>query len=92
MAAKTSNLSKGRLWSVLERFEGNPIIIPEPTHCWESKAVFNPAAIYEGGKVHILYRALGDTDTSVIGYVSSIDGFHIDERLDPPAHVPWGAI
>ena len=88
MATKKSNQGKGRLPPVLKRFEGNPILRPEPKHWWESKAVFNPAAIYEGGKVHILYRALGDTDTSVIGYASSLDGFHIDERLDKPVYVP----
>ena len=88
MAAKQSNQGKGRIQPVLERFQGNPILRPETSHWWESKAVFNPAAIYEGGKVHILYRALGDTDTSVIGYASSRDGFHIDERLDEPVYVP----
>ena len=88
MAPKKSNQGKGRIQPVLQRFPGNPILRPETTHWWESKAVFNPAAIYEGGKVHILYRALGDTDTSVIGYASSRDGFQIDERLDEPVYVP----
>ncbi len=88
MAPKKSNQGKRRIQPILERFQGNPILKPETTHWWESKAVFNPAAIYEGGKVHILYRALGDTDTSVIGYASSRDGFHIDERLDQPVYVP----
>jgi predicted GH43/DUF377 family glycosyl hydrolase len=88
MAPKKSNQVTGKIQPVLKRFEGNPILRPETTHWWESKAVFNPAAIYEGGKVHILYRALGDTDTSVIGYASSRDGFHIDERLDEPVYVP----
>jgi len=88
MAPKKSNQVTGTIQPVLKRYEGNPILKPETTHWWESKAVFNPAAIYEGGKVHILYRALGDTDTSVIGYASSTDGFHIDERLDKPVYVP----
>jgi predicted GH43/DUF377 family glycosyl hydrolase len=88
MAPKTSTKGAGRIQPVLKRYEGNPILRPEPKHWWESKAVFNPAAIYEGGKVHILYRALGDTDTSVLGYASSSDGFHIDERLDQPVYVP----
>jgi predicted GH43/DUF377 family glycosyl hydrolase len=88
MAPGKKNQEQGRIQPVLKRFEGNPILRPETTHWWESKAVFNPAAIYEGGKVHILYRALGDTDTSVIGYASSTDGFHIDERLDRPVYVP----
>jgi predicted GH43/DUF377 family glycosyl hydrolase len=73
---------------ILERFDGNPILEPQLNHWWESKAVFNPGAIYEDGKVHILYRAIGDSDISVLGYASSTDGFHIDERLDTPVYVP----
>ncbi len=72
----------------LERFEDNPILRPDSKHRWETKAVFNPAAIYEGGKVHILYRAIGETDVSVLGYASSFDGLHIHERLDKPAYIP----
>ena len=72
----------------LERFDNNPILRPDYKHAWETKAVFNPAAIYEGGKVHILYRAIGETDVSVLGYASSLDGLHIQERLDKPVYVP----
>jgi predicted GH43/DUF377 family glycosyl hydrolase len=74
-------------WSV-ERFDGNPILEPKPEHRWESKAVFNPAALYEAGQVHLFYRAIGDTDTSVLGYASSVDGLHFNERLEKPAYVP----
>jgi predicted GH43/DUF377 family glycosyl hydrolase len=35
-----------------------------------------------------VYRAIGDSDVSVLGYASSIDGFHVDERLDKPIYVP----
>jgi beta-1,2-mannobiose phosphorylase / 1,2-beta-oligomannan phosphorylase len=73
---------------VLERFINNPIFKPHPRHPWESKAVFNPAAIYEGGKVHLLYRALGDTDVSTLGYASSTDGLNFNERLPYPVYVP----
>ena len=73
---------------VLKRFEGNPILAPQPRHWWESKAVFNPGALYEGGKVHIVYRAIGDSDVSVFGYASSVNGFQISERLDEPVYVP----
>ena len=72
----------------LERFEGNPILKPDNKHPWEIKSVFNPAAIYEGGMVHLLYRAIGETDVSVLGYASSLDGLHINERLDKPVYVP----
>lgn len=72
----------------LERFSGNPILKPKPEHEWESKAVFNPAAIYEGGKVHLVYRAMSKSDISVMGYASSRDGFNFDERLDSVIYAP----
>jgi len=72
----------------LKRYEKNPIIKPNSKHPWEAKATFNAGAIYEGGKIHILYRAMSDDNTSVIGYASSRDGFTIDERLAEPAYVP----
>ena len=55
---------------------------------WESKATFNPAAVYESGKVHLVYRAIGDQDISVLGYAASKDGIHIDERLKQPIYTP----
>jgi predicted GH43/DUF377 family glycosyl hydrolase len=88
MALKKRRQEHVRLPPVLERFEGNPILKPDTRFWWETKAVFNPAAIYESGKVHILYRAIGETDNSLLGYASSLDGFHIDERPDKPAYVP----
>jgi predicted GH43/DUF377 family glycosyl hydrolase len=72
----------------LERFDENPILEPEPKHWWESKATFNPGALYEAGKAHLVYRAIGDSDVSVLGYASSADGLHIDERLPEPIYVP----
>jgi len=66
----------------------NPIISPIKENKWESKATFNPAAIYLGGKIHILYRTLSNDNTSFIGYASSKDGFSILERLPEPIYVP----
>jgi len=83
---KTAKIAKIQL--LLERFDGNPILKPDPKHFWENKAVFNPAAIYENGKVHIVYRAIGESDVSVLGHSSSFDGLHINERLDEPIYVP----
>ena len=71
-----------------KRFEGNPIIVPDQNHPWESKATFNPAAINLGGKTHILYRALSNDNTSTIGYAASVDGVKITERLSEPIYVP----
>ncbi|PID51926.1 MAG: hypothetical protein CR972_04445 [Candidatus Moraniibacteriota bacterium] len=71
-----------------ERFEGNPII--EPTHSgdWESKYVLNPTAIYDEGKIHILYRAQDDEDTSRIGYATTEDGFHLTYQHPEPIYLP----
>lgn len=69
---------------ILEKFKENPLLQPIPQHPWESRATFNPAAVYEGGKVHIVYRAIGDDNISVLGHASSKDGVHIHERLQEP--------
>jgi predicted GH43/DUF377 family glycosyl hydrolase len=70
----------------LLRFVHNPILSPDPSHWWESQAVFNPAAIVVGDRVHLLYRALGDDGISRIGYASSSDGIHFDQRLPHPVY------
>lgn len=72
----------------LTRHHKNPIIVPHDKNVWETKATFNPAAVYVGGKVHLLYRAIGDNDVSVLGYAGSKDGYHFDERHDEPAYIP----
>lgn len=74
--------------SRFKRFVGNPIILPKTQNPWEAKATFNPAAIFLGGKTHILYRALSNDNTSSFGYVSSKNGFDIDERLEEPVYFP----
>lgn len=66
----------------------NPIITPEPSHPWEKKATFNAAALDLGGSIHLLYRAMGSDNTSVLGYARSEDGVHIDERSSEPAYAP----
>jgi predicted GH43/DUF377 family glycosyl hydrolase len=72
----------------LKRSNKNPIIEPIAEHSWESKATFNPAAFYEDGRVHIVYRAMSDDNTSVMGYATSKDGIHIDTREKEPIYVP----
>jgi predicted GH43/DUF377 family glycosyl hydrolase len=48
------------------RAKENPILKPVPEHHeWEKNATFNAAAIDLKGTVHILYRAMGDDNTSV---------------------------
>jgi predicted GH43/DUF377 family glycosyl hydrolase len=72
----------------LERNPKNPILEPIESNSWENRSAFNPGAIYLGGKVHLLYRAMGNDNISVCGYASSVDGFKIDERLPEPVYVP----
>lgn len=73
---------------ILVRYEGNPIISPIQEHNWESKYTFNAGAILIDNKVYILYRAMGDDETSVLGLAVSSDGLHIDERLSTPVYMP----
>ena len=89
-------LKSGKLIKV-NRAKKNPIISPIKEHSWESKATFNPAAIYlEGpeklrngaGKVHIVYRAMSEDNTSSFGYATSKDGIHIDYRSPKPIYTP----
>ncbi|KON29461.1 hypothetical protein AC480_03085 [miscellaneous Crenarchaeota group archaeon SMTZ1-55] len=72
----------------MNRFNGNPILAPLPQNAWESRMVFNAAAIYAESKVHILYRAMGNDGVSRLGYAASSDGYHIDERLPSPVFEP----
>lgn len=72
----------------LKKSAQNPIITPRSNRRWESRATFNSAAIYEDGKIHFVYRALGDSDLSVLGYATSKDGITIDYRSDEPIYIP----
>jgi len=62
----------------------NPIIEPR-FYAWESKATFNPTAFHDNGKIHLIYRAIGEDDISVLGYASTFNGYKIEERL--PYHI-----
>lgn len=73
---------------VFNRYEKNPILKPLKRNKWEDKAVFNPAAVDVAGNVHIVYRAMGSDDTSVMGYAISKNGKEITERIKHPIYVP----
>ncbi len=74
--------------SFAERSAHNPILAPIAEHPWESKAVFNAAAIDIDDTIHLLYRAMGSDNTSVLGYATTKNGETITERLPEPAYVP----
>lgn len=63
------------------KFPYNPILKPIPEHPWESKAVYNPAAVAIDDVVYIVYRTMSEDNQSYIGLAISADGRHIDERL-----------
>lgn len=73
---------------LLKKERKNPVIAPLSHNEWESVATFNPAAIYENGRIHLFYRAHGPNGMSVIGYASSEDGIHFDERSPEPVYIP----
>ncbi len=74
----------------LRRLSSEPVLKPEADHDWEAGAVFNCAAIYDRGFVHLIYRA---TDISSngedgkyinnLGYAASTDGIHFN-RMEVP--------
>jgi predicted GH43/DUF377 family glycosyl hydrolase len=72
----------------MKRFKGNPILTPIYDHAWESRMVFNAAALDVDNCVHIVYRAMGNDGVSRLGYARSSDGFHIDERWSTPIFEP----
>ncbi len=79
-----------RVTPALTRAHTNPVLAPREGFNWEIRGAFNPAAIYLGGRVHLLYRAEGEDGQSVLGYASSSDGIDFDDRLEYPVYVPRG--
>ena len=67
---------------------GTPLLSPLSSHAWESKAVLNPGAFYDGEKIFLLYRAMSSDNTSVLGMAQSFDGITITKRNEIPIYVP----
>ncbi len=84
--SKPRTKKKEGLKITVKRVDENPVMRPVAGHWWESEAVFNPAAFVDHGRVHLLYRAVGGDGVSRIGYASSADGIHFDERLPYPVY------
>ncbi len=70
----------------LKRSKKNPIIEPISHRHWASKATFNPTALFHNGKVHIIYRAIGESDNSVLGYAISNNGFAVSDSFPTPVY------
>ena len=68
----------------LDRSKVNPILVPDESNWWESKAVFNCSVLNDGKTIHMLYRAIGEYSNYVsrIGYASSNDGLSFIRRKE----------
>ncbi|KAF4961109.1 hypothetical protein FSARC_10273 [Fusarium sarcochroum] len=76
-----------------EKYAGNPLLVPNPKHEFESCYIYNAAAIVLDDTVFLLYRAQNVDLKSSIGLAWSTDGLNFT-RLDRPvleASEPWEA-
>jgi predicted GH43/DUF377 family glycosyl hydrolase len=76
----------------LQRYEGNPILSPNPKNEWESAVTTNPGAWYdaEAKEVNVLYRAAGYDPRHKIyfGLAKSKDGYNFERVADEPIFGP----
>ena len=74
-----------------KKYEGNPILSPNPANQWEERCVLNPGVIYDEGKQEfvMLYRAAGNDERHqiVLGLATSKDGINFTRQSDVPAFV-----
>jgi beta-1,2-mannobiose phosphorylase / 1,2-beta-oligomannan phosphorylase len=77
-----SDSTYGSGTAALKRYSKNPILLPNKDTWWESEAVFNPAILYDGKEVHMLYRAIGEYERYIsrFGYACSTDGFNFERK------------
>jgi len=80
-------LDPGRPARTFLRAPQNPILTPRGSG-FESRNVFNPAAVDLNGSTYLLYRAMDKASTSTIGLAVSSDGTTIGERLETPVYTP----
>ncbi len=79
---------------ILKRCSQDPILGPIKDHSWESKMVFNPAAVLKNNKVYLVYRARGEDKhhgvlISRLGLaILKEDGITIEKRYQNPIYEP----
>lgn len=73
---------------IFKKYEGNPILHPNPANAWEERCVLNPAVVYdqEKQKFVMLYRAAGNDKRHQIslGLAESSDGVHFERVGNAP--------
>jgi predicted GH43/DUF377 family glycosyl hydrolase len=94
-AAAVDGLGVGYPLGPFTRDPANPILRPS-NRIWDSRFVFNPAAVVKDRLVQLLYRAQGPDGQSSIGLATSSDGVHFTRRNKPvmvatePYELPGG--
>lgn len=70
----------------LKKYEGNPILKPNPDNAWESLCVLNPGVCMYEDKFYMLYRAAGyDEEHKInLGLAVSDDGKNFVRQSDKP--------
>lgn len=74
-----------------QRYEQNPIVLPDSNNHWESEATFNPTAVVHDGKIYLLYRAEGLYDgisISTLCLAISDDGYNFKKHENNPVIKP----
>src|SRR5579864_220027 len=74
----------------LKRFDGNPVLKPDPLRSWEREGVFNPGVVLWNDEIIMLYRAVGERDDymSHLGLATSRDGFTFERVGNEPVFGP----
>jgi len=76
----------------LTRYQGNPVISPNPKNAWESQVTTNPGVWYDEakGEVLMIYRAAGgDAEHKVyFGLARSTNGYDFERLSDEPIFGP----
>ncbi len=78
----------------LKRYEKNPILEPIQENRWETKMVFNCAAVYKNNKIYLIYRGRGedmaeDIPISKLGLaIFKKDGVTLEKRYKKPVFEP----
>lgn len=74
------------MFDLIKRWDGNPILSPNPDLPWATEQARNPGAVWDGQKVHMLYTtsaSFGKGGDMVLGYAQSSDGFNFETATEP---------
>ena len=89
LQALLTSMKLPRVEDGFRRIRKTDLLVSRPDLAWESKAIFNPAVIDLRGRIHVLYRAMSQDNTSVIGY-AEINWLHrnVVYRSSKPIYTP----